>query len=178
MAISVIGTIVRNIVVLILVGSFLELLSPRGELAKFIQLAMGLIMVAVILCPLLEAKDDIVWEDILDSMLPETAEVSADYMQQGEQISEYLQGEAYLQYQNELSSQIEAVSKMNPEVKQARAEISINSANGGIESLQLYVVTENSDFATEGIVDTVSGLFGIDAAVIDCMSVEVVEDER
>lgn len=52
-----IRSLVHNIIVLIILGSFLQLILPSGQTRRYAQLAFGLVMVLTLLTPLVELID-------------------------------------------------------------------------------------------------------------------------
>ena len=65
---SVITEIVRNVVALALIFSCLELFLPQGELSRFVRLACGLIMLALIIVPITDALQNLSWKTRLIMM--------------------------------------------------------------------------------------------------------------
>ena len=49
---TVLSEIVRNVLVIVLIASFLELMLPEGTLRPFVRFAIGLFILIVVLSPL------------------------------------------------------------------------------------------------------------------------------
>ena len=52
--ISLLQEIVRNIVLIVILACFMELLAAKGEMAKYIRLVMGLFIIVAVLQPVLK----------------------------------------------------------------------------------------------------------------------------
>ena len=91
---SVITEIVRNVVALALIFSCLELFLPQGELSRFVRLACGLIMLALIIVPITDALQNLSWKNPFNN----DGAVYADYDEATEQITMILEAEAMNEY--------------------------------------------------------------------------------
>lgn len=136
---AVLIEIVKSILVIIIVVSFLELLLPDGLMKPFIRFAVGLFILVSILNPLLSTffHDEFqisLWDYKIDpgeelNILNKGEEIQADIAGfQNEFIKEKIQG------------QIAAMALLVPGVEDVKSEVHY-SDDGSIEQMNLYVMT-------------------------------------
>ncbi len=160
---TTVAEIVRGVAALLLLSACLDLLLPAGELAKFSRLALGLLLITLIMEPLSSVWQT--WRSNPDIPWPQEVEtaVSASFLQQGEELAVFLQGEAYDRYVNQLSRQIEAVACLNESVEQAQAWPEIDLQSGALTSLRLNVVLKDgADLQQDKLLTSLSGFFAVD----------------
>ena len=91
---EVLTEIVRNVTALLLLAALLELLLPEGSTARFIRVAIGLMLTASILIPLLTSLDF----STLEADFAEEEFAAAAYVEQGTELAEQLNRSAETQY--------------------------------------------------------------------------------
>ncbi len=160
---SLLGEIVRDVIALLLVGAFLEMLLPDGALAKFARLALGLLLLTLIVQPISQAVvGDAPALDLRQWTEAQPAAGQA-YVEQGEELAQYLQGEAYGQYVSELSRQIEAVVLLDERVSQATAQPELDLSSGRLTGLTVLICpAEGCTPDKEKLVQGLSGFFAIE----------------
>ncbi|MCR4963603.1 MAG: stage III sporulation protein AF [Firmicutes bacterium] len=157
-----VAEIVRGVAALLLLSACLDLLLPSGELAKFSRFALGLLLIAVILQPLSALWET--WKQHPDIPWPqsEAREDPHSYRQQGEALAVYLQGQAYDQYLDQLSRQIQALVCLNEGVEQARARPEIDAQSGVLTGLQVNVLLrEGAVLDRQKLSASLSGFFAV-----------------
>ncbi|NLF80844.1 MAG: hypothetical protein GX572_06600 [Clostridia bacterium] len=112
--------IVRNVVALVLVFSCLELFLPAGELARFVRLACGLILLALIIVPAAEALSGWQWHK---PAWAESGRVSANFDENSEALTLFLQERAMSEYEVDAARQIAAVAALAAGVTSCEAAV-------------------------------------------------------
>ena len=142
---SVITEIVRNVVALALIFSCLELFLPQGELSRFVRLACGLIMLALIIVPITDALQNLSWKNPFNN----DGAVYADYDEATEQITMILEAEAMNEYEREASRQVEGLAILAEGITAAEAAVEVNAENGEIERVEITALKKaGADTAT------------------------------
>ena len=142
---SVITEIVRNVVALALIFSCLELFLPQGELSRFVRLACGLIMLALIIVPITDALQNLSWKNPFNN----DGAVYADYDEATEQITMILEAEAMNEYEREASRQVEGLAILAEGITSAEAAVEVNAENGEIERVEITALKKaGADTAT------------------------------
>ena len=161
---SVITEIVRNIVALALIFSCLELFLPRGELSRFVRLACGLIMLALIIIPISDALQDLSFPNPFAAA---DDAAYADYEQTAEQISLILETEAMNEYEQEASRQVEGVTILAQGISSAEAAVEA-AADGSFERVEITATagTTANATTTEQIKKLLNSYLGIDQEII------------
>lgn len=133
---ALIGQIIRDVAALLLLAALAELLLPSGALSRFIRLAIGLMLVAAVITPLLErVKSDLSPPEFIFTE-PALAE---QYIAEGEDLAASLEQQARQEYAAELEQQIAAIALLAEGVEQAAARVEL-TAEGGIGNVQLGLV--------------------------------------
>ncbi len=140
---SVITEIVRNVVALALIFSCLELFLPQGELSRFVRLACGLIMLALIIVPITDALQNLSWKNPFAS----DSAVYADYDEATEQITLILEAEAMNEYEQEASRQLAGLAILAEGITAAEAAVAVDAQSGAIERVEITAL-KNADTDT------------------------------
>ncbi|MDD4801718.1 MAG: stage III sporulation protein AF [Syntrophomonas sp.] len=141
---DVIAEIVKNLLVIIIISSFLELLLPDGSIKPFVRFAIGLFILIAVLSPVLAfVYDDknfqvSVWDVKADKQITERIQESGQKIQQ--QITDSNSG----LIKEKLEGQISAVAILVPGVGDVNAQVSVGE-NGSLRKLRLIVITEKDD---------------------------------
>ena len=153
---SVLSEIVKNVLVIVLIASFLELMLPEGTLRPLVRFAIGLFVLIAILSPLVgvlfsDRNISIEWWDL--QMDPGH---EAQIMEEGEKINQQIWQSQQEVVSDKVAGQIGAVALLVPGVEDVETQVVLNKA-GTVESLQLVVrpqVTSTDEEASQ------VGLFG------------------
>ncbi|MDA8442547.1 MAG: stage III sporulation protein AF [Peptococcaceae bacterium] len=133
--------LVRNIAVVILLASFLELLLPNNSMRRFVQLIMGLFVLTAIVGPVAGllhqplAFEVPAWSPAIGNSAEQDI---AQAFQQGDSIRQQSQQAALDQYKQVMQRQIKALALTVSGVKQIDSEVKLKTT-GAIESLNLVV---------------------------------------
>jgi stage III sporulation protein AF len=158
--------IIRNVVALVLIFSCLELFLPAGELARFVRLACGLILLALIIIPAGEALKDISWDWTFSQ---ENRSVFANYEDTANQITMILEEAAMDEYETDAAREIAAVALLAEGIETIDAVVEADPESGAIERVELIVTKDaNTEEATAEtqIKDLLARYFGIDEETI------------
>jgi stage III sporulation protein AF len=177
---DIISDLVRNIALIILLTVFIEMLLPKGDMARYIQLIMGLFIIIVIFNPIMTfLSNDEVFENSLWKF--SGGEInSEDILAQGEEINKINHKEAMEGYRYRVERQIEAVSMLVPEVNEVKAEVVLNDKDktylGYISKITLWVVLENEENKKNENEDIYIDPIKIEDEVNEKESIEMRED--
>lgn len=152
--------IVRNVVALVVVFSCLELFLPAGELARFVRLACGLILLALIIVPAAEALRGWQWQE---PAWAESGRVSADFDENSEALTLFLQERAMNEYETEAARQIAAIAALAAGVEACEAKV-LADEDGVILRTEISAAIEpglEASVVREEIIDLLSRFFNL-----------------
>lgn len=150
--------IVKNIAVIILLTTFLDMLLPNSNMQRFIKVVMGLFVMLAILNPIIslltEEHDLSAWQ-----LSASNQEKVGTVLAQGQQISNLQQKQAIGEYQRRVEKQIEALVELTPDIKEAKCSVNMQGidklgAIGKIENATIWV-NMGEDNSEESIVKPV-----------------------
>jgi stage III sporulation protein AF len=139
--------IVRNIAIVILLASFLELLLPNGSMRRFVQLIMGLFVLIAILGPvanLLDRPVDFMIPAWSEQKATDNQEELATVIQQGQSIRDKSQAIALGEYKKAIEQQAKALALTVKGVQEVTIEAKTKST-GEIEELRIMVGTPEAE---------------------------------
>lgn len=145
---DVIAEIVKNLLVIIIMSSFLEIILPDGNIKPFVRFAIGLFILIAILNPTLAyIYDDknfrvSVWDEHVDEKTTQAITTGSQKIQ--EQITD--QSNAIMK--EKLEGQISAVAILVPGVNDVHTEITL-SEKGNPQKLKLMVIPGANKSAAE-----------------------------
>lgn len=167
--------LVRNLIVIVLLASFLELFTPRGELDRWIRLALGLVIVAALVTPVVRWLSSEDWWTQLPESLTASTGGGEEYLQQGEMLNQLLQEEAWHEYEQELNRQVAAVAALHAGVAKVAVESELG-ATGELQSLHVYLWleegVEDAGQLAAKVSDVLSGFWPVAEGNIVCQIVE------
>jgi stage III sporulation protein AF len=132
--------IVRNLLVIIIIASFLELILPDGRLRPFVRFSVGLFILIAILSPALNLlfsdKNFTLgfWDYQLD------AGIERSVQNKGEQLSNKIYQPQQDVIQSKLQGQINALSSLVPGVNGVQSEVKTNP-DGSVKKITLRIDT-------------------------------------
>ncbi|MDD3364464.1 MAG: stage III sporulation protein AF [Syntrophomonas sp.] len=135
---DVIAEIVKNLLVIIIMSSFLELMLPDGNIKPFVRFAIGLFILIAVLSPTLAyIYDDknfqiSVWDDRIDEHISQEIQAS------GKKIQQQITGKSSELMKEKLEGQISAVAILVPGVDDVHTQVSVGE-DGSLQRLQLMV---------------------------------------
>jgi len=140
---EVIAEIVKNLLVIIIMSSFLELMLPDGNIKPFVRFAIGLFILIAVLSPTLSyIYDDknfqiSVWDDQVDE------HISKEIQASGQKLQQQITGKSSELMKEKLEGQISAVAILVPGVDDVHTQVSIGD-DGSLQGLQLMVRPGNN----------------------------------
>ena len=146
---SVLAEMVRNVLVIIIIASFLELLLPAGAIRPFVRFAIGLFVLIAVLTPLLgyffdESNFQIEWWDY--QMETDGADKIA---RQGQEINQNILNQNQYLLKEKLEGQINAGVLLVPGVEAVQTEALISQE--GIEKLSFSIGQEQAEMNEDGV---------------------------
>ena len=137
--------IIRNIVIIVLLAGFMEMLAPKGEMARYIRLVMGLFIIVAILQPVMQILDTgFVLESISPGPITKENELQSILLG-ANQLSEQNQNLAARELKVQIERQIEAVTGLLEGVREAKAEVEFASAKPDFLEISLVKITVHID---------------------------------
>ncbi|ADL13252.1 stage III sporulation protein AF [Acetohalobium arabaticum] len=123
---------IRNIVVILLLTSFIELLLPESELEKYTRVVLGLFIVIAILNPILNLfNNNYNFQQITDLLtVEEESQMNkSEIMEQGKELRNISQQKARSDYKRQLSKQIAALLSFNNELPKSSVKVKLRPDN-------------------------------------------------
>lgn len=170
---AVLSEIVRNVLVIVLIASFLELMLPEGTLRPFVRFAVGLFILIAVLNPVAgvlfgSRTINTEWWDL--KVNPGQQE---QVLQQGQEINRQIWGAHQDALSDKVAGQISAVAMLVPGVEHVETRVVLNES-GGVESMHLVVKPQPASSEDEtGRV----GVFGGSAAVLSAEEQEAIQNK-
>lgn len=178
--IEALGEIVRNVAIIVLLTSFMEMLLPNSSLQRFIKVIVGLFIMVTILNPILTfLKQDMVissWQ----FNLPSKEEMDT-VLAQGQEVIDFQQHQIIGEYQARLEQQMEAMVKLIPDINTVKCQISVEPVDkiGGIGKINTadFWITLRDDIHTDFLVEPVKPII-IDGKNSNASVSTVIEDKQ
>ncbi|MGB9792080.1 MAG: stage III sporulation protein AF [Thermacetogeniaceae bacterium] len=143
-----IRAVVRNLVFLVLLMGFLEMLLPLRGTRRFLQVVLGMFVLVTVLNPVVAffRQKPILSIDIAGNSAGETAELSS-ILRGGESLQRVTLERAQKSYEERLEEQIAAIARLVPGVRTASAQVFLSdnwfqAGAGGIERVVIAVDVE------------------------------------
>lgn len=141
---TVLYTMVKNLLVIIIISSFLELILPDGRLKPFVRLAVGLFILIAILSPtlsLLSHKQNLevsLWDYQFEEGMEQ------EVQEKGKELNQQVMERKQEIIRDKVQGQISAVSNLVPGVNDVHTEVQVK-ANGSLEKIEITVRPNQSD---------------------------------
>lgn len=147
---AVLAGMVKNVLVIIIMASFLEILLPEGRVKPFVRFAIGLFIIIAVLNPVLNVlfdKKDFevnLWDYNL------SPEQEREVLERGSRLNQQLTSTGESSFAEKIEGQISAVAMLVPGVKEVETRAALDS-EGGLKKLDLIVRPEgNTGLPGEG----------------------------
>lgn len=127
---------VRDLAILVIFASMLEMLLPNGSLKKYVKLVMGFFVMLTILNPVLSFFRADYTAFYPFNYLPNGKSQQAAILQQGQQMKEANDSLAVGAFRAQLEQQIRALILTQGEVEDAQVQVQAG-ANGEIEAVKI-----------------------------------------
>ncbi len=120
---------IRNLILVILLAHFIELLLPDNELRRYVKVVIGFFVIIVILTPLLQVTNRQL--PGLDFNLVTTQAPSfAEIVDKGKHLRDNQQEKVKQDYRQKLAQQIKAVVKLNTNLTDLRVVVKLARQEG------------------------------------------------
>ncbi|MGI5867688.1 MAG: stage III sporulation protein AF [Syntrophaceticus schinkii] len=146
--------LVRNIIFIILIAVFIEMLLPMKETRRFLEVVVGLFVLITILNPIVSLiqQEPQLQLDIQEGNKQELDEI----LNQGKQLQQVQVEQARSNYGKRIEEQVAVIAQMVPGVEQAEARVQFAAGSsldsvGVIEKVEIVIKKERS----QSIVDPV-----------------------
>jgi len=159
--VEVIRSLIQNLIIIVILAVFLEMLLPAGEMRRYVKMVMGLLIIVAVI----QAAGDLMHRDY-SSDLPSLTEKMTDerlsmIMESGKKISSEQEQKAIEQYKRGLANQVMAIANINKELPVVDAEVMVNSEKEGanygqINRIVLFVEKEPGKFDKQNGKDNAS----------------------
>ncbi|WP_066637590.1 stage III sporulation protein AF [Desulfolucanica intricata] len=146
---DIIKTLVQNLIIIVVLTVFLEMLLPSGIMRRYVKVVMGLVVVVSVL----QTASGLIHKD-LNLSVPAIAKLHdnteiRDITAAGEKLAKQNQSEALNGYQNGIERQVLAIAGLNDELEVVDVEVDIqdnpeNKNYGRIQEINL-VVTKRTE---------------------------------
>lgn len=133
---GVLVQLVKNVLVIVILASFMELLLPRGTMQKYVRFSIGLFIVVAVMQPVLALMTD--KQDISVGFWEYNSVSGDDILEKGQEINRVMRVSQQEVLQEKVAGQVSAVALLVPGVEGVETRVQL-SADGSIESLQLVV---------------------------------------
>jgi stage III sporulation protein AF len=147
--------IVKNVAIIILLTTFLDMLLPNNSMQRFVKVVMGLFVMVAILTPILNLfEGDFELSAWQLSSLPQHKVETV--LAQGEELVKIQQEQALVEYKSRLEKQMEALIKLVPNVLFVKCEVALEPVEqigtlGKIEKVMVWVTPGEDTTSPEGI---------------------------
>lgn len=137
--VEILVTIVKNLLVIVVVASFLEILLPDSSIRPFVRFAIGLFVILAILNPILSvffsgrAVQVGAWD------LPWEYEESADYQQAGREVNRDIQKAGSELIREKIEQQISSVAILVPGVGDVQTRVNMTPGDGEISGVEMVI---------------------------------------
>lgn len=154
-----IRTVVRNLIFLVLLMSFLEMLLPLRGTRRFLQVVLGMFVLVTVLNPIVAffRQKPVLSIGIAESSVAEATELNS-ILRGGESLRRVNLEKARNSYKKRLEEQIAAIARLVPGVQTAAAQVFLSDdwfqvGSGGIERVIIDIAVGSEK---EGLVKEVS----------------------
>jgi len=137
--VEILVTIVKNLLVIVVVASFLEILLPDSSIRPFVRFAIGLFVILAILNPILSvffsgrAVRVGAWD------LPWEYEESNDYQQTGREVNRDIQKVGSELIRAKLEQQISSMAILVPGVGDIQTKVTMTPGDGELSRVEMVI---------------------------------------
>jgi stage III sporulation protein AF len=147
--------LVRNIIFIILIAVFLEMLLPMKETRRFLEVVVGLFVLITILNPIVSLIQQEPYMEELDIQEGNQQELD-EILSQGKKLQQVQAEQARSNYGMRIEEQIAVIAQMVPGVEQAEAKVQFAAGSsldsvGVIEKVEVVIKKDRS----QSIVDPI-----------------------
>lgn len=143
---EVITNLVRDIAVIVILASFMEMLLPNSNMKRFVQVILGLFILITILNPIVNFLNEDLSTHVNAWQFQANPGELEEIMAQGMSLAQTSDDNALRQYEQRLEQQISGLVTLIPEVDNVKVKVdaggNITKGFGNIESIYVLVAEE------------------------------------
>lgn len=157
-----ISDIVKNVAIIILLTTFLDMLLPNSTMQRFVKVVIGLFVMVAILNPILNLfETDFELSSWQLASLPQYKVETV--LAKGEEMAKIQEEQALVEYKSRLEKQMEALIKLVPNIAFVKCEVVLEPVEqigsiGKIEKAIVWVTT-GEDTSSEQFVEPVEPVY-------------------
>ncbi len=140
---AVLAGMVKNVLVIIILASFLEVLLPEGRVKPFVRFAIGLFIIIAVLNPVLNALFEQREFEINLWDYKVSSEQEREILEKGNRLNQQIATTTEVGIKEKIEGQVSAVAMLVPGVKEVKTSATLNG-EGGLNNLDLIVRLEES----------------------------------
>lgn len=131
--------IAKNLLLVIMIAGFLEMLLPDSSMRPFVRFTVGLFIIMAVLNPTLDILCDsrdlesMAWE--MPWEYPDTTELQ----EQGVKLNQQLQGTGEAALEGKIEQQVKSLAFLVPGVAGLESRVTLDSEAGQVEKIELVV---------------------------------------
>ncbi|MDD3853225.1 MAG: stage III sporulation protein AF [Syntrophomonadaceae bacterium] len=141
---QLLSEIVRNVIVIIIIASFLELLLPQGTLQPLVRFAIGLFVLIAVLNPVMSFLLQDTNHTIEYWNFQADVHDQKEIMQQGKKLNEQIMKSNQQLLQEKMEGQIGAVAMLVPGIEEVETVVSINN-QGGMDKIEMIISPQSAN---------------------------------
>ncbi|MDD4562564.1 MAG: stage III sporulation protein AF, partial [Syntrophomonadaceae bacterium] len=145
----VLAGMVKNVLVIIILASFLEVLLPEGRVKPFVRFAIGLFIIIAVLNPVLNALFEQREFEINLWDYKVSSEQEREILEKGNRINQQIVVSTEAGIKEKMEGQVSAVAMLVPGVKEVKTNATLND-EGRLNKLDLTVRLEESEHSQKG----------------------------
>ncbi|MDD2372671.1 MAG: stage III sporulation protein AF [Syntrophomonadaceae bacterium] len=146
---AVLAGMVKNVLVIIILASFLEVLLPEGRVKPFVRFAIGLFIIIAVLNPVLNALFEQREFEINLWDYKVSSEQEREILEKGNRINQQIVVSTEAGIKEKMEGQVSAVAMLVPGVKEVKTNATLND-EGRLNKLDLTVRLEQSEHSQKG----------------------------
>ncbi len=118
-------TMVKSVLVIIFVAAFLEIVAPRNDMKRYVNLIIGLFIIVAVLNPFLAVIRQGLSFEVLDNLPSGTQSDTAALLRKGTEMAAGQRKKVTQQYREKLAKQVMALSGLNRNINITGVSIDI-----------------------------------------------------
>lgn len=108
--------IVKSILIIIFMASFLEIVLPRSDMKRYVNLVIGLFVILAVVNPLLSVMDKDFSFDVFETAARPADSNTEALIRKGKELGDSQKAQAVSQYKEKLAKQVAALTRLYPDI--------------------------------------------------------------
>jgi stage III sporulation protein AF len=177
---ELIKDVVREIAIIVLLASFLEMLLPRSNMKRFVQVILGLFILISILNPIasLFSSDEMVFQIEAWRYQPQSSYEFDEIITNAERITQARENVAVREYEERIEKQITSLVLLVPEVNFSEVSVKVGARSSGILGGIEQVIVKIYEEQPEKQLGTKLENINIDEVVINIQEPNAINQEK